>query len=90
MHNCPHCKDKEKEYGEISSRVSSMRYHMEDYDRMKGKGKFKKDHPDSVKRFDNMLNKKTKMLTAHLGHDLPVETKLEEKPPVITVGSYSG
>lgn len=92
MHNCHDCKKDgtDKKYENLSSRVSSMRWHMDDYDRMKGKGKFKKDHPDDIKRFHGMLDEKTKMLSAHMGHDLPAEKKLEEKPPVITVGSYSG
>jgi len=90
MHNCPDCKDKHKEYNEISSRISSLRYHAEDYDRTKGKGKFKKDHPDSAKVMDDLMTKKTKMLTAHMGHDIPVDKSLEDKANPISVGVYHG
>jgi hypothetical protein len=92
MYNCPDCKKDgtHKKHDELESRISSMRYHSEDYDKTKGKGRFKKDHPDSVKMLDGMLGEKTKLLMTHMGHGIPVETPLEDKPAVTTVGSYSG
>jgi hypothetical protein len=63
---------------------------MEDYDRMKGKGKFKKEHPDSHEMMEKMMDEKTELMNKHMGHDLPVEKSLEEKPVLTTVGSYSG
>lgn len=90
MDRCDKCKDKSKEYDSISSRISSMSYHEDDYNRVKGKGKFAKDHPDSKKMMNELLDKKTKMLTEHMGHGVPVEKSLEDKPQPITTGIYSG
>ena len=90
MEHCDKCKDKAKEYSSLSSRISSMKYHEEDYDRMKGKGKFKKEHADSKKMMHDMMDKKTKMITEHMGHDLPTEKSLEDKAGPISVGVYHG
>lgn len=92
MHSCSKCKEEgaDKKHSELSSRISSMRWHAEDYDRMKGKGRFKKDHPDSHEMMEKMMDDKTKLLTNHMGHSIPAETSLEEKPRPITTGMYSG
>lgn len=92
MHNCADCKKdgNDKKHEGLSSRISSMRWHMEDYDRSKGKGRFKKDHPDSQKMFDSMLDEKTKLITKHMGHDIPTEKSLEDNAGSISVGVYRG
>lgn len=81
MHNCDDCKKDgaHKKSNELGSRISSMRYHAEDYDRMKGKGRFKKDHPDSHEMMESMMDEKTKLMTKHMGHTIPVEKDLEDK-----------
>jgi len=73
MYNCPDCKDKNKEYNETSSRHDSMMYHMQDYDRLHGKGAFKKKHSDSYKMMEELMDKKTKMLTDHMSHSYEEE-----------------
>lgn len=80
MYNCPDCDDKGKKYDEISNRFSSLRYHSEEYDRLKGKGKFAKDHPESAKLMDELLAKKTEMLTKHAKHEMYEEPHDESKP----------
>lgn len=88
MHGCSDCKKDgmDRKSGELSSRISSMRWHMDDYDRMKGKGKFKKDHPDTYKMFETMLNEKTDMLAKHMKHDLVGDDKPDVAPGGVAIG----
>ena len=92
MEHCLDCKKEEmsKKYDSMSSRISSMKWHQDDYDRMKGKGRFRKDHPDSFKMMETMMDEKTNMLKKHMGHDLPTEKALEDKPTPATTGIYIG
>jgi hypothetical protein len=84
MYNCPQCKEKHKEYEQINSRYHSLYYAMDDYDRRKGKGNFKKKFPDSVKLLDDLLDKKTKLQIAHVMHE-PVKEEADNPQPS-TVG----
>ena len=81
MYNCHDCKENYKKYEEVSSRHNSMMYHEQDYDRMHGKGSFKKKYPDSHKAMEELMDMKTKMLTAHMKHELPEEEPHDESKP---------
>lgn len=76
MYGCPLCKNNMKEYESANSRYHSLRYTADDYDRVKGKGAFKKKYPDSAKLMDELLEKKTALKIAHAKHE-PVEEKEE-------------
>lgn len=86
MSNCPKCKEQEKTRQELSSRYHHLYYTMEEYDRRKGKGSFKKKFPESVKMMDELLEKKTTLEVAHAKHEAQETPQTEEVAPIKEVG----
>ena len=92
MKQCKDCgEDTENEYDNISRRLSSSQYHMEEYDRMKGKGSFKKNEAGALALMDELMDRKTALLKSHLVHSTAPKKEESkghsddavESPPVI-------
>lgn len=78
--------DFEKKYSELCCRISSLQYAAEDYDRIKGKGAFRREHKLESTILDSLLNKKIAMAAEKALK--PREEKKPETSPAPTLASY--
>lgn len=89
MYDCSECKEHKKELEEYRSRYNHLYFAQEDYDRVKGKGAFKRKYPASVKLMNELLDKKTELELAHAKHEYR-EDKEDKEEEVAETKAVAG